>query len=64
MKKKVVIISESNDSITNKTIAELENFDNIIIRINNLGGIYQDGIKVLENIRNPIGTLREYLLKR
>ena len=33
------------------------------LRINSLGGIYQDCIKVLENIRNPIGPARQYLLK-
>jgi len=33
------------------------------LRINSLGGIYQDGIKVLENIRNPIGPAKQYLLK-
>lgn len=32
------------------------------LRINSLGGIYQDGIKVLENMRNPIGKARQYLL--
>ena len=32
------------------------------IRIDALGGIYQDGIKVLENIRNPIGEARKYLM--
>lgn len=32
------------------------------LRINELGGIYQNGMKVLENIRNPIGAARQYLL--
>lgn len=32
------------------------------LRINYFGGIYQDGIKVLENMRNPIGSARQYLL--
>lgn len=32
------------------------------MRINSLGGIYQNGIKVLENVRNPIGPARQYLL--
>jgi hypothetical protein len=32
------------------------------LRINSLGGIIQNGVKVLENIRNPIGKARQYLL--
>ena len=32
------------------------------LRIDALGGIHQNGVKVLENIRNPIGTLRKDLL--
>jgi RHS repeat-associated protein len=34
------------------------------LRINSLGGIYQNGTKVLENIRNPIGPARQYLLPK
>ena len=34
------------------------------LRINSLGGIYQDGFKVLENMRNPIGPARQYLLPK
>ncbi len=32
------------------------------MKINNLGGLFKDGIKNLENIRNPIGPARQYLL--
>lgn len=32
------------------------------LQIESLGGIYQNGVKVLENMRNPIGEARKYLL--
>lgn len=40
---------------TNREVAEQ-------LRINSLGGIYQNGVKVLENVRNPIGPARQHLL--
>ena len=32
------------------------------LRIDKLGGIYQNGIKMLDNFRNPIGKARRHLL--
>ncbi|MDB5089167.1 MAG: repeat-associated core domain protein [Mucilaginibacter sp.] len=34
------------------------------MRVNSLGGIYQNGVKVLENKVNPIGAARQYLLPK
>jgi hypothetical protein len=50
-----VNISEVSGGKTTREIFEQ-------MRINDLGGIWQDGVKVLENNRNPIGANRQHLL--